>query len=244
MMQPCAGATTNARPGATSLAGFLAGWLLLFLALPGTAAVVTTTAKQRALAEWKNLTGPNAEVPRVFVKGNHIRFYFQSPTNVVRFSAGWEHLRVPTDGYAVSEAKLHLDKTLKGPPGPKDGWREVAVIAGAAWQRFSTNLTEALTPPTPWHGAFFQALQSDRVLYRDGEGVAHTTSLGDQPAKVIIDHRYPLEETLQILAAQAEKYRAERHPDESVFLLMPPNSGRVSQLLLVDRQRHQAVSLL
>src|SRR5690349_1798376 len=63
--------------------------------------------KQRTLDEWRVITAPDAPPPRVFVKGDNIRFYFRSETNVVEFSAHWSRLRVPTEGYRVSSALLH-----------------------------------------------------------------------------------------------------------------------------------------
>lgn len=243
-MQFRSGSTTMARPAAQRLARMLAGLLALLFVLPGSASVVVTSSKQKALAEWRNLTGQNAAPPRVFVKGNRVRFYFQQETNHVRFSARWEHLRVPADGYAVSSAQLRLDKSLAAPPVGKDGWREATVMAGAAWQRFSTNLVDVLTPAEPWHGVYYQALLSDRVLYRDANGAAHIAMQGDQPANVVIDRRHPLEETMQILASKAEDYRAARHPEERLFVLMPPSASSVSQILVVDRERRQCVGLL
>jgi len=185
-----------------------------------------------------------ADAPRVFVKGNYIRFYFQSETNGVGFHASWSHLRVPTDGYAVSSGLLRWDKNSAQLPEARQGWREVTVIAGAAWRNFATNLVEALTPKTPGHGAYYQAFLADRVLYRDAQGHAQMSPQGEQPGPVIIDHQFPLEETLQVLAGRAEEYWAQRHPDETLFLLMAPNGSRLSQPLLVDRQHRQCVSLL
>src|SRR5262245_57262283 len=135
-------------------------------------AAVVTTARQRSLEQWRHLTSPMAEAPRVFVKGNHIRFYFPGETNVVGFHANWSHLRVPTDGYAVSSGLLHWDKDSSQLPEARQGWREVTVIAGTAWVDLATNLVESLTPKTPWHGAHYQAFLADRVLYRDAQGHA------------------------------------------------------------------------
>jgi cardiolipin synthase len=222
--------------------------MIVLLALPfapvRASAVVVTTAKQQSLEQWRHLTSPTAESPRVFVKGNRIRFYFQSGTNVTGFGAGWSHVRVPTDGYAVSSALLRWDKNLSRLPKSKQGWREVTVIAGAGWRDFSTNLIESLTPKLAWHGASYQAFLADRILYRDAQGQAHMAPQGEQPGQVIIDHRFLLEETLEVLAEQAEEYRAQRHPDETLFLLMAPNGSRWSQPLLVDRQHRQCINLL
>ena len=220
-------------------------WLLvLWLGAVTGHAVVVTTAKQQSLEEWRNLTAPTARPPRVFVKGHRIRFCFQGGTNITGFSASWKHLRVPPDGYAVSSARLRWDKRLNRLPDAGQGWREATVIAGETWRHYATNLIELLTPQTPWHGVYYQAFLADRVLYRDAQGIAHLMPQGEQPASVIIDHRFPLEETLQVLAEQAERFWAERHPDEALFLFMAPNGSRWSQPLLVDRQHRQCVNLL
>jgi cardiolipin synthase len=210
---------------------------------PARAAVVTT-ARQRSLEQWRSLTAPAAPPPRVFVKGHRVRFYFPGETGLIGFDARWTHLRVPTDRYAVSSALLHRDKGRTRLPEAGQGWREATVIAGAAWRRYATNLIDALTPQTPWHGVFYQAFLADRVLYRDAEGRAHLAPLGEQPARVIMDRRFPLEETLQVLAEQAEKYRVEQHPDEQLFLFMAPNGSRWSEPLLVDRSNRQCVNLM
>jgi len=218
-------------------------FVLFFTAMTAPAAVVTS-AKQKSLEEWRHLTSPTAEPPRVFIKGHRIRFYFQGETNVTGFSASWSHLRVPADGYAVSSALLRWDESLSRLPEARQGWREATVIGGAAWRRYDTNLIESLTPQSLWHGVYYQAFLADRVLYRDSQGIPHLAPQGDQPGQVIIDHRFPLEETLQVLAKQAEKYRAESHPDEKLFVFMAPNGNRLSPPLLVDRQRRQCVNLL
>jgi len=220
----------------------------VLLALPfapvRASAVVVTTAKQQSLEQWRHLTSPTAAAPRVFVKGNRIRFYFQSETNVTGFGAGWSHVRVPTDGYAVSSGLLRWDKSLSHLPEAKQGWHEATVIAGAEWRRLATNLVESLTPKSLWHGVHYQAFLADRVLYRDAEGNAHSAPQGEQPGQVVIDHRFLLEETLQVLAETTEKYRTQRHPDETLLVVMPPSGSRVNQPLLVDRQRRQCINLL
>src|SRR2546421_5199049 len=65
--------------------------------------------KQRTLDEWRAITRPDAPPPRVFVKGDNIRLYFRSETNIVEFSAHRSRLRVPTEGYRVSSALLHWE---------------------------------------------------------------------------------------------------------------------------------------
>ncbi|MCU0782751.1 MAG: phosphatidylserine/phosphatidylglycerophosphate/cardiolipin synthase family protein [Verrucomicrobia bacterium] len=234
----------NPLPAAKHLARAMVLIFGFCLAASNVRAAVVTTARQKSLEEWRNLTALTAEPPRVFVKGHRVRFYFQWETNLVGFDAKWSHHRIPPDGFAAASALLRWDKGLSRLPEAKQGWREATVIAGAAWRRYATNLIEGLTPQTPWHGVYYQAFLADRVLYRDAHGTPHLAPQGEQPAQVIVDHRFPLEETLQVLAGQAEKFRAEKHPDEKLFVFMSPNGDRMSQPLLVDRENRQCVNLL
>jgi phosphatidylserine/phosphatidylglycerophosphate/cardiolipin synthase-like enzyme len=214
-----------------------------FFSLTGTAARAATS-KQQSLDQWRNLTSPTAEAPRVFVKGNEIRFYFQGRTNELEFSADWSHLRVPTEGYKVNSALVRWKKNLSRLPElDKRGWREATVIAGAEWRRLSTNLQEALTPKSPGHGAYYQAFLSDRILYRDAQGAARFALDSEQPAGVVIDHLYPLEETLEVLARHIEAHLVQNHPGDTLFLIMAPNASRFTEPLLLDRQRRQCVWL-
>jgi len=202
------------------------------------------TSKQQSLDEWRNLTSPVAETPRVFVKGDEVQFYFDSGTNVLEFKADWSHLRVPTEGYRVNSALLHWKQNLRHPPDlEKRGWREATVIAGAEWRHLATNLLEALTPESPGHGAFYQAFLSDRILYRDTQGVARFALDSEQPAGVVIDHRYSIEETLEVLSQRIEEHLVRSHPGDTLFLLMAPNASRFTEPLLLDRQRRQCVWL-
>ncbi len=220
--------------------------ILLFLALAEASAwaVVVTTAKEQSLERWRKLTSPPAEAPRVFVKGNRIRFYFSGETNISGFSASWSHLRVPPDRYAVSSAQLRRDRGSVRLPDARSGWREATVVAGAAWQRFATNLIDELTPREPWHGVYYQAFLADRVLYRDERGLPHVAPHGSQPGQVIMDHRFPLEETLQVLAERTEQSLLHRRAEEAPMVLMAPNGAHLSQPLLVDRRLRQCVSFL
>ena len=217
-MRPAVARTINTRPLAKLFADAMVFPFVLSFALVGARAAVITAARQQSLEEWRNLTSSAAGPPRVFVKGHRVRFHFQRGTNVTGFSARWEHHRIPTDGYAAASALLRWDKGLSRLPESKQGWREATVIAGAAWRNYATNLIEALTPQAPWHGVYYQAFLADRVLYRDAQGVPHLAPQGEQPPQVIIDHRFPLEETLEVMARQAEKYRTEKHPEEELFL--------------------------
>jgi phosphatidylserine/phosphatidylglycerophosphate/cardiolipin synthase-like enzyme len=234
----------NVRPFVKGWAGVIISLFVISLAETSSSAAVITTAKQRSLEEWRKLTSPTAEIPRVFVKGNRIRFYFPSTTNITAFSASWSHLRVPADGYAVSSALLRWDRNLTRLPDARSGWREAKVVAGTAWQRFATNLIDSLTPQVPWHGVYYQAFLADRVLYRDAQGIPMSAPYGEQPGRVIIDHRFPLEETLQVLAEKTEQSLTPRQEGDVPLVLMAPNGAHWSQPLLVDGRRRQCVSLL
>ncbi len=212
--------------------------LLIAAGVPARAA----TGKQLSLDQWRGLTSRTAAPPRVFVKGNRVRFYFQTATNVVEFVGSWGNHRVPTEGYRVSSALLRLGRASSARPEPR-GWSEATVIAGAEWRRLSTNLLEALTPGTPGHGAFYQAFFADRVLYRDGAGAARFALQGEQPAPLIIDHRFPLEETLEVLSRRIESLMVENHPHDSLFVIMAPNASHFTQPLLLDREQRQCVWL-
>jgi len=206
--------------------------------------VCANTSKQQSLDEWRNLTSPPAEAPQVFVKGDEVCFYFYGGTNVLEFYADWSHLRVPTEGYRVNSALLHWKQNLRRPPDlDKHGWRKATVIAGAEWRHLATNLLEALTPESPGHGAYYQAFLADRILYRDTQGVARFALNGEQPAGLIIDHRYSIEETLDVLSRHVEEHLVRTHPSDSLFLLMAPNASRFTEPLLLDRQRRQCVWL-
>src|ERR1035437_1507786 len=184
--------------------------LCLLLGAPG-ARASAATEKQQALDQWRNLTSPTSSPPRVFVKGDRVQFYFHGETNVVEFDATWSRRRVPTDGYKVNSALLRRGPVLSSLPERPGGWREAAVIAGAEWRRLATNLLETLTPKTPAHGVYYEAFLADGVLYRDAQGAPRFAPDGQQPGQVIIDHRFTIEETLDILAWRIEEHLAQSH---------------------------------
>ena len=217
--------------------------LLMLLGDAASRCALAATPKQQSLDEWRSLTAPSAPAPRVFVKGNQIRFYFQSATNVEEFSAHWDRHRVPSDGYRVSSTVLRWNQKLARMPEGERGWREATVVAGAEWGRLTTNLVAALTPDAPGHGVYYQGFMADRLLYRDAKGAPRFASIGEQPKEVIIDRHLSIEETLVILARQVEQDLVRAHPGEAVFLLLAPNAKRFPQPLLLDRQRRQCVWL-
>ena len=217
--------------------------LLMLLCDAASRCARAAVPKQQSLDEWRSLTAPTAPAPRVFVKGDHIRFYFQTATNVEEFSAHWGRHRVPSDGYRVSSALLRWNQKLARIPEGQHGWREATVVAGAEWGRLTTNLVEALTPATPAHGVYYQGFLADRLLYRDAQGAPRFASIGEQPKEVIIDRRLSTEETLVKLARWVEQDFARNHPGDSLFLLLAPNAKRFHQPLLLDRQQRQCVWL-
>ncbi len=216
--------------------------LLLLLGIGAGNPARGATSKQLSLDQWRSLTARGAEPPQVFVRGSRVRFYFQTETNVVEFLGSWSSHRVPTEGYKVNSVLLRRGQVSVARP-ERRGWREAIVIAGAEWRRLSTNLLESLTPQTPGHGAFYQAFFADRVLYRDEAGAARFAVEGQQPAQITIDHRYPLEETLEVLSGCIEQFLDRGHPTNTLFVIMAPNASRFTQPLLLDRQQRQCVWL-
>jgi phosphatidylserine/phosphatidylglycerophosphate/cardiolipin synthase-like enzyme len=217
--------------------------LLMLLCDTASRCAAAMPPKQQSLDEWRSLTTPPAPAPRVFVKGDHTRFYFQSATNVEEFDARWGRHRIPSKGYQVSSALLRWNQKLARIPEGQRGWREAKVVSGAEWSRLTTNLFEALTPTAPGHGAYYQGFLSDRLLYRDAKGAPRFATIGEQPKEVIIDHHFSIEETLVKVAREVEQDLIRQHPAESLFVLLAPNARRFPQPLLLDRQRRLCVWL-
>jgi cardiolipin synthase len=221
-------------------ARFFFGLFLLAITTSGCAA---SAPRQQALDEWRSLTSPGQPRPRVFVKGDEIRFYFQGETNVVEFGAHWSRLRVPTEGYRINTALLHWHQRLPRMPEGQRGWEEAVVIAGAEWSRLTTNLIASLTPSTPLHGIYYQGFLADRLLYRDTNGLPAAVPIGEQPRDVVIERRYSLDETIELMADRFDEDLALHHPGASLFLLIAPNSRRFDQPLLLDHRLRRCVWL-
>jgi len=200
------------------------------------------SAKQQSLNEWRNLTAPTAHAPRVFVKGDEVRFYFITDSGVEAFRGDWSRLRVPTSGFRAHSALLHWDQRLSAVPKP-DRWREATVIAGAEWRQLATNLVVELAPKTAGHGAFYQAFLADRLLYRDKQGVPRSAPVGELPPDVVIEHQYSIDETLEALSTFIGSQLASSHPGESLFVVLAPNSKRFTQALLLDKRQQSCVFL-
>lgn len=222
----------------------LATWIALGSMVWDAGAAVVTSARARALAEWRALTGASQPPPRVFVKGSQVRFFFGQDAERVVFQARWRFRRIPTDHYAVTSALLRREARPPQLPAAESGWREAVVIAGAEWQRFAGQLIESLAPQESWRGARYQSFLADQIVYRDGEGRAHVAPQDQLPPAVRVERFSPLEETLLLLAERAEAWWAERYPNETLFVLMAPDGRRMSLPLLLDRQHRRCVQLL
>jgi len=201
------------------------------------------TTKQESLNEWRSLTSPDAAMPRVFVKGDHVRFYFLVEDGVEAFSAHWTRLRVPSGRYKVNSALLRWDQKLAKVPREEQGWREATVIAGTEWRQMATNLVSSFTPKTRGSGAFYQAFLADRLLYRDAQGNARSSSTSETPNGITIEHRYSMDETLELLARRVEDHLGSSHPGGTLFVLLSPNARSFTQPVLIDLRRRQCVFL-
>ena len=206
-------------------------------------AVLGEDTRQRSLDQWRTLTGTNAPPPRVFAKGDQVRFYFQMADGIEAFRARWSRVRVPTTGYRIKSALLRWDEKLTLAPEPDRGWREARVIAGAEWEHLATNLVNAMTPATVGHGVYYHAFLGNALLYRDAAGVARVTPSADQHPEVIVDRRYASEETLDAMACHFEEQFSRTHQGDTLFVIMAPSLRRFSQPLLVDRQQRRCVLL-
>ncbi len=214
------------------------------LALGATSCATKPASKQQSLDEWRSLTAPGAPSPRVFVKGDAIRMFFQGDAGVEEFGANWSRLRVPTESYRINSALLRWHQKLpRMPTEGERGWREAVVIAGAEWSQLSTNIMATLTPKEPLHGIYYQGLIADRLLYRDANGLPWAVPIGEQPKDVIVERRYSIEETLDRMAKLFDEDLARHHPGESLFLLIAPNAKRFNQPVLLDRRERQCVWL-
>src|SRR5262249_2551674 len=200
------------------------------------------STKQQSLNEWRNLTAPTAQPPRVFVKGDQVRFYFITDSGVEAFRGDWSRLRVPTSGFRAHSGLLDWDQKLLAVPKP-DRWREASVIAGGEWRRLATNLVVELAPKTAGHGAYYQAFLADRLLYRDKQGIPRSAPVGELPADVVVEHQYSIDETLEALGTFIDSHLASSHPGESLFVVLAPNSKRFTQALLLDKRQHRCVFL-
>jgi phosphatidylserine/phosphatidylglycerophosphate/cardiolipin synthase-like enzyme len=196
--------------------------------------------KQRALDEWRAITAPDAPPPRVFVKGDNIRFYFPSETNFVEFSAHWSRVRVPSEGYRVNSGLLRWEQRLAAMPSRKPDWSEATVIAGAEWRRLTTNIVAVLTPNTPGHGVYYQGFLADRLWYRDAAGAPRSGTAGAL-TNIVVDQRFSIDETMQAMAAAVEEDLKRKHPGDSLFLFMAPNARQFPQPLLLDFKHHECV---
>jgi len=224
-------------------ASFLVALLGLVL-IGSTGCSTSRVSHQQSLDEWRALTAAGTPTPRVFLKGEQVRFYFPRTNGVEAFKAHWSLVRIPSAGYKVRSAMLRWDQKLSRIPEHDHGWREARLIGVAEWRTFSTNLIAELTPETPGHGAYYQAFLADGVLYRDQAGAAHFVPLGEQPKNIVIDHQFSAEETLEQIARLVSTRLESAHPNDALFLLMAPSAKRITQPVLVDRRRRRCVLLM
>ena len=225
----------------TGLGGkFVAGWsvcglvcLCCLITIPAGAA-----SRRQSATQWTRLTATNSPLPKVFVGNDEIRFYFDSQSGPVGFVARLPRERLPTSGYKVSSSLLRFKKKLK--PVVPDGWREPVLISGLEWRKLATNLLAGLTPATPGLARSYRGLFGDRLLYRDPKGEVAWAPIGQPPPGITIDHRYSIEESLQLMAMLAEPLLRRAHPNASLFILMV-HPRRSPQPLLLDIARHRCV---
>ena len=177
------------------------------------------------------------------MKGTQVRFYFPTTNGVEEFGSEWTHGRIPSSGYRVRSTVLKWNQKLKRMPEGERGWREAVVISGAEWRRMATNLMTTLAPEEPMHAAYYQAFLADRVLYRDAGGVARWAGLNEVPPGVVIEHRYSIDETLEVLAQAISAHLEQAHPGDELFLMMAPNASRFTTPLLLDREQKRCIAL-
>jgi cardiolipin synthase len=117
------------------------------------------------------------------------------------------------------------------------------VVAGEEWRQLSTDLTTELTPKNPGHGAYYEAFLAGRLLYRDADGIPRSAPATAQPANIVIDHRFTIDETLELIARGIELRLAENHPGRTLFVLLAPDARRFTQPLLLDVAQRRCVFL-
>ncbi|HZR17332.1 MAG TPA: phosphatidylserine/phosphatidylglycerophosphate/cardiolipin synthase family protein [Verrucomicrobiae bacterium] len=221
-------------------AGRLGFALILLCWVLGPPAEAWASSRQRSADVWRRLTETNTPPPEVFVRGNEVRFYFPAKAHDIGFVAKVGSARLPTAGYQVSSALLRLKKKLPPVTSGKEDWVQPVLIAGVEWRRLSANLMAALTPATPGHAKYYRGLLGDRILYRNEFDRPAVAPISQPPARVVIDHRYSIEESLQTMATLVEPLLKRAHPQNSLFVLMI-HSGHSAQPLLIDTKRHRCV---
>ncbi|HTL17423.1 MAG TPA: phospholipase D-like domain-containing protein, partial [Patescibacteria group bacterium] len=228
--------------GGTGPIGSILPAALLLAWFVGDPSMALAASRRQSADEWRRLTATNSPVPRVLVHKNEIRFYFPTQPRPIGFSAELGRARLLTEGYQVSSALLKLKKKLPPVAPGTDGWKEPVLIVGEEWRRLSINLLAALTPATPGHAKYYRGLLGDRILYRDQFDRPSSAPIYQPPPNVVIDHRYSIEESLQILAVVAEPMLRRAHPRDSLFVMFV-HPLRTPQPLVIDTARHRCIWL-
>lgn len=198
--------------------------------------------RSKSVTEWRRLTGANPAHAEAFLHKDDLWIVFSSAGAKVEFSASLGRVRIPAEGYQVNSALLKLRERLV-PNLSGRNWREATVIEEREWQQLATNLVERLTPSDPGHGRYYQGLMSDRLLYRDSQGIARSTSMTDAANRLVVEARFSIQETLQILARLMEENLVQAHPGRSLFLILAPHSKRFPEPLLLDVAGRQCIWL-
>jgi cardiolipin synthase len=227
----------NSSPRVAWFPGQMLKWTLVCGCLAGVT-VGHAASRRQSAEEWRRLTATNAPPPRVLVHDDEIRFYFPRDSRPIGFVAKLGRQRLPTNGYQVTSALLRLKRKLPAVTSETDGWRAPVIITGPEWRTLGTNLLAGLTPVTSGHAKYYRGLFGDRLLYRDAQGRAASISINQAPHSLVVDHRYSIEESLQILAQLVEPMLLRTHPDHSLFLLTV-HPSRAPQPLLIDTRRHR-----
>ena len=236
--EPCR--LEGARVRTRSVSALLA-WTLLVCWSLAAGSVCCGASRSQSAQQWRRLTATNAPPPYVVARANQIRFYFPAEARPLGFVADLGRQRLRTKGYQVSSALLRFKKKLR-PPLPQEGWSEPMIIAGGEWRQMSTNLLAGLIPTRPGHAYYYRGLLGDRLLYRATNGLPASAPSRQPPPHIVIDHRYSIEESLQMLAQLAAPQLLRRHPNHSLFLVMV-HPTRSPQPLFIDTARRRCVWL-
>jgi cardiolipin synthase A/B len=182
---------------------------------------------------------PAPLTPRVFVRGQNVRFHYLSEETSLVFHGEWDASRVPARDFKVKVASF---KPLRSPPpipAANTGWREATVVGAQHWRALAHAVIEELAPAAPGQGVYLQSVLGDAVLFRDLDGTVGRVAFEETPAHVTIQHRYSWKDAVATVAARLEHHLRLQHPEGSLFLLQPPGD----RLTLLDLDRRRCVLL-